>query len=248
MAVPASSKVVDFSRSAVSRYIQLATLFQRRIETGQWPLGERIPTVDELAKEFSVARATIRQAMDTLEAQGLIERHRAKGTFVVFRPQEGLWCEVETDWSGLLKSREGATIEVLAESNDATAHGQIHNIGKPAPGYWHLRRRHWRDGKAYLIAEVYIDKRLKARIPRAALKTKSSMRLIADVAGVRVADARQTLTIGTADSEIAQLLDVPLNAPVAIIHRSAVDTNGVLVFIGIGVYRGDVVRLDVKLK
>ncbi|MEY4242328.1 MAG: hypothetical protein RJA14_2024, partial [Pseudomonadota bacterium] len=27
-------------RSAVSRYIQLATLFRRRIESGQWPVGQ----------------------------------------------------------------------------------------------------------------------------------------------------------------------------------------------------------------
>ncbi len=241
-------KAIDFSRSAVSRYIQLATLFRRRIETGQWAVGQQVPTVDALAAECSVARATIRQAMASLEAEGLIERYRAKGTFVVFRPQEGLWCEVETDWTGLLRSRPGASIEVLSESIVAEAHGNIHNLGKPAPGYWHLRRRHSRDGKAFLVAEVYIDKRLKSRIPRGALRTKSSLRLLADVAGVRIADARQTLTVGTADSEIAALLDLPLNAPVAIIHRLALDQKGTAVFIGIGVYRGDVVRLDLRLK
>jgi GntR family transcriptional regulator len=240
--------LIDFNRSAVSRYIQLATLFRRRIETGQWAVGAQIPTVDVLAEEFSVARATIRQALATLEADGLIERHRAKGTFVLFRPQQGLWCEVETDWTGLLKSRDGAKIEVLSETKTGDVEGRIHDIGTPAERYWHLRRRHWRDGSAFLIAEVFIDDRLRPRIPRAALKTKSSMRLIADVAGVHVADARQTLTISTADSETAQLLDIALNAPVAIVHRCAVDQNGTLVFVGIGVYRGDVVRLDLKLR
>lgn len=247
-AAAAAPRPVDLSRSAVSRYIQLSTLFRRRIDTGQWPVGQQIPTVDALAEEFSVARATIRQALDSLEADGLIERHRAKGTFVMARPQEGLWCEVETDWSGILKSRDGARIEVLEQSYSTEPRGRIHDIGTLAPAYWHLRRRHSRDGAAFLVAEVYIDKRLKARIPRKALETKTSMRLIADVAEVQVADARQTLTIGTADSEIAHLLDLPLNAPVAIIHRCAVDAQGTVVFVGIGFYRGDVVRLDVKLR
>ena len=40
---------VDFSRTAVARYIQLASLFRRRIESGQWVPGQQIPTVDELA-------------------------------------------------------------------------------------------------------------------------------------------------------------------------------------------------------
>lgn len=245
---PPATGAVDLNRSSISRYIQLATLFRRKIETGVWQLGQQIPTVDALAAEFSVARATIRQALSILENDGFIERHRAKGTFVTFRPQEALWCQVETNWNGLLNAREGATLEVLSRSYTDEVHGLIHQIGERAPKYWHLRRRHWREGAPFLVAEVYIDERLEERIPEEALETKTSMRLIADVAGVEVTDAQQTMTIGTADSEISELLNIPLNAPVAIVHRSAVDSNGVLVFIGVAVYRGDVVRLDFKLR
>ena len=59
---------------------------------------------------------------------------------------------------------------------------------------------------------------------------------------------RQTLTIGTADMETARLLQVSLNAPIARVSRSAIDTAGRLIFVGNGLYRGDVVRVDVKLK
>ena len=43
-------------------------------------------------------------------------------------------------------------------------------------------------------------------------------------------------------------LDMPLNAPVAIVQRSVVDRSGCLVFIGEGLYRGDMVRIDMKLR
>ena len=68
--------------------------------------------MDELAAECGVARATIRQALDLLENEGLIERYRAKGTFVRQRPRQQLWCEVATDWSGLLAARDDAVIEL----------------------------------------------------------------------------------------------------------------------------------------
>src|SRR6478752_7707263 len=106
---------VDLDRSVVARYIQLASLFRRRIEAGDWPVAEQTPTVDDLAAECGVARATIRKALDMLEDEGLIERYRAKGTFVRQRPRQQLWCEVATDWSGLLAARDEAVIEVLAD-------------------------------------------------------------------------------------------------------------------------------------
>lgn len=240
---------VDFSRSAIARYIQLAMLFRRRIESGQWPVGSQIPTVDELADECGVARATIRQALDILHQEKLIERFRAKGTFVRAHPSEQLWCEVATDWSGLLRPRADATIEILSEEADVQVEPSINEkYGAVAPAYRHYRRRHWRHEKPFLLADVYLDERLSHRVTDEALRSKTALRLIHDVAGVDIADTRQILTIGTADVETADQLMMPINAPVAFVHRIAVDRNGIIVLIADGIYRGDVVRIDVTLK
>ena len=99
----------QLSRSAVALYIQLATLFRRRIEQGQWAAGSQIPTLEELMAEHGVARATIRQALGLLENEGLISRHRAKGSFVNDRPKAELRLDVTTDLRAMLSSREGAT-------------------------------------------------------------------------------------------------------------------------------------------
>jgi GntR family transcriptional regulator len=240
--------VADLNRSAVSRYIQLATLFRRRIESGQWKVGEQIPTVDTLSVDCGVARATIRQALGLIESEGLISRRRAKGTFVTRRPQEQLWCEVETNWSGLLSSRQGATIEVLQSELVEAPLLVPHPIGELAPSYRHLRRRHSREGVPFLLADVYIDQRLTKKIPASAYTTKTALRLVSGIEGVKISDARQTLTIGSADIETAEHLNLPLNAHVAHVHRSAVDQHGNLILIANGIYRGDVVRVDIKLK
>ena len=235
------------TRSAVSRYIQLATLFRRRIESGQWPVGDQIPTVDDLSEECGVARATIRQAVGLLEAEGLIERFRAKGTFVKRRPQDQMWCAVETDWNGLLSSREDATIEVLSDTigGPPLVH---HAIGKPSNSYRRLQRRHWRIGQPFLVAEVFIDERVAKKVTQEDITSMTSLRLVAGIPGVKIVDAQQTLTISTADIEIAALLNLPLNAPVCHVSRSAVDQRGKLVLVSNGIYRGEVVRVDIKLK
>lgn len=235
-------------KSAVARYLQLAALFRRRIESGMWPVDSRIPTVEELAKECGVAGMTIRQALDILESEGMIERFRAKGTFVRKRMRQDLWCEVQTDWNGLLMSRVDARIRVLHAEDDVVPSDAPLDIGKLAAGYKHLRRLHDRGGEAFLLADVYIDERICGAIPEKDFSSKTAMRLVADLPNVKIVDARQILTIGSADPEIAGLLGVSLGEPVAKVQRVAVDDGGTMVLIANGIYRGDMVRIDMKLK
>jgi Transcriptional regulators len=242
------SGMIDFSRSAAARYVQLASLFRRRVESGQWPVGQQIPTVDELAEECNVARATVRQALDLLESEKLIVRYRAKGTFVIGKPQEQFWCEVATNWDGQLLAPDGVSIEVLSAGENRVPTTVTPDNGHIAKSYRYWRRRHWRNEQPYYLGEVFIDAELCKRIPARDFKTKTSMRLLRDLPGLEIAEAHQTLTLGTADPEIAELLELPLNAPVAHVHRIALDKDNNIVFVGDGIYRGDVVRLHIKLK
>jgi GntR family transcriptional regulator len=245
---PDSDRAPDFNRSAVSRYIQLATLFRSRIEQGIWKAGQQIPTVDDLAAECGVARATIRQALDQLEHDGLIDRFRAKGTFVRQNVSNRPWCEVETNWSGLLLARDDAEIEVLSDKSGQDGATIPVSIGTPAARYRNVRRRHWHEGKPFLLTDVYLDQRLSPKVSKRDLRTKTALKLVASLPGVNITDAHQTLTIGMADVDVAAALQIPLNAPVAHVRRVAVDSNGTRVLVANGIYRGDVIRIDIKLK
>ncbi len=243
-----SPTLTDYSRSAVPRYLQLAGVFRRRIETGQWPVGEQISTVDDLASECGVAKATVRQALGMLESDGLISRYRAKGTFVDRRPQDLLWLEVETDWNGLLSRREDVRIEVVSDHKGEKPPIVPHPIGALTDRYRHLRRRHWRNDEPFLLADVFIDEEIAEQIDEKSFSELTALRLVTSVNDADVQDARQTLTIGTADVETAELMRLPLNAPIAHVYRSAVDSDGNIILISNGIYRGDIVRVDMQLK
>ncbi len=237
----------DLSRSVVSRYIQLATLFRRRIESGQWPVGSQIPTIEELALECGVARATIRQALGLLEADRLVSRFRAKGTFVNQHRSDQLLLDVFTNWNGLLNSRDGAVIEILEESEVTALPERLHDVGVPAARYHRLRRRHSRGSQAFLVAEVFIEVGCMELIPREALTTTTAMRLASYLPGA-VSKAQQTVTVGMADLDTAGILDIALNAPVCLVDRSVANETNTLVLLSKGIYRGDLVRMDMRLK
>lgn len=54
----------------------------RRIETGEWEIGRRLPNEFVLAEEFKVSQGTMRRALMTLEGQGLLSRKPGRGTIV----------------------------------------------------------------------------------------------------------------------------------------------------------------------
>ena len=60
--------------------------------------------------------------------------------------------------------------------------------------------------------------------------------------------ARQTLTIGTADVEVARLLQVPLNSPVAEVRRVFTAADRSVIYLGEVTYRGDFVRIEMDLR
>jgi GntR family transcriptional regulator len=58
------------------RYLDVTNELRRRIETGTYPLGGRLPTETQLTAEFDVSRSTIRQALAAIEDAGLIDRRQ----------------------------------------------------------------------------------------------------------------------------------------------------------------------------
>ncbi len=54
---------------------------RRLIEAGQFPSDGRLPTERELAAELGCGRRTVRRALETLQAEGLVWRKQGKGTF-----------------------------------------------------------------------------------------------------------------------------------------------------------------------
>ena len=58
------------------------------ISVGMLTVGERLPPEAELASQFGIAVATLRKALATLRAQGVVETRRGRngGTFVVQAP------------------------------------------------------------------------------------------------------------------------------------------------------------------
>ena len=61
---------------------RLADELRARINRNEWLPGDRLPTEAELVDEYQLSRPSVRQALKILEAQGLVQIHHGRGTFV----------------------------------------------------------------------------------------------------------------------------------------------------------------------
>ena len=63
-------------------YIQIHNAIRADIEASKWRVGDRIPSERDLAVTFKVSRMTLRQAIQTLVDEGILERRVGSGTYV----------------------------------------------------------------------------------------------------------------------------------------------------------------------
>jgi GntR family transcriptional repressor for pyruvate dehydrogenase complex len=62
---------------------RLGRRIRKMIQRGDYRRGDRLPTIMEMARRFGVGHPTIREALKTLEAMGVVEIRHGSGVYVV---------------------------------------------------------------------------------------------------------------------------------------------------------------------
>jgi GntR family transcriptional regulator len=235
-----------FRMSQIPLYIQVATTLRRRIEEGHWAPGGKISTLEELQEEFEVARVTVRQAVDLLQKEGLVRRQQGKGTFVSEALEDRRWLKLDTTWSSLIETIKENVPKFLPASTPVLAPRLKPGDGSPAKEYVFLRSVQSRQKRVYSLVNLHLAKDIYNRNP-AAFRSHTALPIVASMTDVKIARARQTLVIASADPETARLLEVPLNSPTAEAHCVVTDREGIAIYVADIIYRGDCIALETNL-
>jgi DNA-binding transcriptional regulator YhcF (GntR family) len=108
---------VDTS-SGVPPYEQIRSQYARMMATGVLAVGDRLPTIAQLAADLGLANGTVARAYKELERDRLIVSHRRKGTFVAAAPTTRSPSEIEAD---LTAAAERFALEVRQLGGDVAA-------------------------------------------------------------------------------------------------------------------------------
>ncbi|MEM9880671.1 MAG: GntR family transcriptional regulator [Pseudomonadota bacterium] len=73
-----ATRVENFRRTGIAQYLTIAETIQGWIAAGRYKQDEPVETVEDLARQFGVAKGTIQEALKELSARGVIETSRGK--------------------------------------------------------------------------------------------------------------------------------------------------------------------------
>lgn len=219
-----------YDRSRVPIYAQVASVMRQRIESGFWSVGDKISTLEELEKEFGVARVTIRQGIEMLREEGLLEAQQGRGTFVSGRPKHDRWLNIATDFETMVSSiRENVVRRAHVEENSSPPEiGQ--GEGKLAENYVFIRSVQYNKSEPFSVVNVHLARHIYERDPER-FTHSAAIAMISELEDVTITHAHQTLTIGVADPETAELLKLGLGEPTADCRLILADQNDVAIYV-----------------
>lgn len=224
------------------RYQILAEELRGEIARGVYgPTG--FPTESELCKRYGVSRFTVREALRSLQTEGLIARRRGSGT--VIQPASARGGALHQPLSNVGEIMQyardtQARFELLGDAPLPKAIAQ--QLDLVAGGPWtRFKGLRTRGGSTQPIATIdaYVHESLRHVVDQVQPNEDTIFRQLERLAGIRIATVTQDIHAVAASTEVARSLGVPKRSPCLLILRCFRDAEGRILEISANHHPGD---------
>lgn len=236
-------------------YVQVKQALVERIQAGVYAVGEKLPTEAELAKEFGVSPATVKQTINALAAEGIVIRRPSQGTFVAgLNPEPGAvplrsFTEVMRERGIPINTR--LLITEIRPAGAKVAWQLDTGAGEPV---LYLRRLRSAGDRPLAMEETFLPIDLLPELAEAgkaaefaALAEGSLYRLLEEGYGLGLLGAEETIWAEAAGADEAAALGIEPGAPVLVAERVTEVSGHRRGFLSRTVFRADAYLLKFRL-
>jgi GntR family transcriptional regulator len=200
-------------------YRQLADELEERIYSGKLVAGERIPSENELSTMHGIGRPTVRQATDYLVRQGLLERRRGSGTFVLPpRTQVDLFT-----LGGTIAAFEGAGLALDTSIIEPVKHSLRLGVEAGPLGShegFTFSRLGCVDGHPVLLERMYLDAAVFPAFDTQPVAREALSRLVQRHYHRRPVGGQQSIRVAALSAREASVLQVEPKHAALLIERT----------------------------
>lgn len=204
---------------------------KHRIENGEFPFQEMLPSEARLCEQYACSRNTVRRAITELASQGYLQSMHGKGVAVIHQPmrqsfyalgQIESFQETVRREAGEIRTRVVHFAEVVID--DAAAALTLLPAGKKA---WYIQRVRYFDGKARIVD---VNHFLKDAVPGLDIDiAKGSIyEYIEKTLGVGIVTTKRTITVERTTPLDEKYLDLDGSNCVAVVANHTFNDDGVM--------------------
>ncbi|HJQ47243.1 MAG TPA: GntR family transcriptional regulator [Amycolatopsis sp.] len=239
--------------STDSAYGRLARQLREKLLRHEFPAGVRLPTEAELADTHRVSRQTVRRAFQDLVAEGMVYRVPGRGTFASSGQGQYLrqFGSIE-DLMGLSIDTSMRLVSPLRRQIDVDAAGRLQ---LSADGVDTLSFMRLHDDTPFCVTTVFLPPEIGALLARAPELTEPDTRSNATIIGLLegrlpdpIAEAEQSVTVGTATPEAVRLLGCEPDRALLRIDRLYLSSAGAPVELAISHFLPEQYSYRVRLR
>lgn len=178
----------------------ISTDIQEKIRQGHYPVGQLLPSENDLAKIYHVSRETIRKAQKRLEETGFIQKKQGKGAIVLDYarfsfPISGLTSYKELQEAQHFQSRTTVLVNEIIPAPP-------HLIGvdgvEEGEEFIHLVRNREMDGMNVIVDHDYLRRKVVDHIPTE-IACISMYQYLEDELGLEISFANKEIVAQKAD-------------------------------------------------
>lgn len=236
-------------QSLLPLYHQLKQLLLADLRSNHRSPGDRLPSDHELCATYDVSRTVVRQTLAELQAEGVVERFKGKGTFVAQpRTAEGLVASLTGLFEDVAARGEHLRSEVFRQevvpADDRVADDLAIEPGDPVIV---LDRLRFINAEPWVWATTRLPYDLAPGLERDDLRDQSLYALLEQKYHVHLSHGRRSVEAARAGAELSRRLGISREAAVLVLRSTSFAVDGRPVEVFVAYHRGDRSRFEVDL-
>jgi len=229
-------------------HAQVEEALLKSMAEGALPPGSRLPAEDHLVERFAVSRTTIRTAIQSLVARGLVEIRRGKGTFVT---QPTITQEL-TELTGFVEDMRALGRQPSARVLDRRLVAASETVARQlslqrGAAVARIQRVRIADGIPLSFDETYLPQELGEKIMADDLENHPIFSLLEQKYAMPLLEAEYRLAAVAAHGTVARALGMQAGSPIFLIERTSFSAGRRPVDYERLYYRGDHIRFVTRL-
>lgn len=229
---------------ATPLYVQLEDIIRSKIESGEWAVGDRVPSENELNAEHGVSRMTARAVLNALANEGLVVRVSGKGTFVAEPKIE----TITLGGAGFRQQLEATTdhtdtkVISLRRQFPSSRVAKALGIAETEVIYDLIRVRS-NDGVPISVLHSWMPVKLIPDFELQDPETKRLTDILAEQYGLVAQRLEEQLETTYLSESVAELIDLPEGEPALLLEDHSYTEGGLCFEVCRSYFRGDKVKL-----